>query len=76
MNRHKPPWWSQRTAGCPIGAVACVHPLNSEGVIRLFVVDARTTLVISVLSVSGREDLLLSRNAVAVVRPSALEPKP
>ncbi len=31
MNRHKPPWWSQRTAGCPIGAVVCVHPIDSEG---------------------------------------------
>ncbi|KAL0027342.1 hypothetical protein WJX79_002340, partial [Trebouxia sp. C0005] len=54
MNRHKPPWWSQRTAGCPIGAVVCVHQIDSE----------------------GREDLLLSRNSVAVVRPSAVEPKP
>ncbi|KAL3133113.1 hypothetical protein ABBQ38_007012 [Trebouxia sp. C0009 RCD-2024] len=54
MNGRKPPWWSQRTAGCPIGAVVCAHPAELD----------------------GRQDLLLLRNLVAVVRPSALEPKP
>ncbi|KAL3149266.1 hypothetical protein ABBQ32_002083 [Trebouxia sp. C0010 RCD-2024] len=54
MNGRKPPWWSQRTAGRPIGAVVCAHPAELD----------------------GRQDLLLSRSVVAVVRPSALEPKP